>query len=72
MNYYLKYIKYKNKYLLLKGGKIPEIEKHGEELIKKYLPFNYSNYKLTLNLIILEFWPTKLLHPLIKRIKVPI
>jgi hypothetical protein len=49
MNYYLKYIKYKNKYLLLKGGKIPEIEKHGEELIKKYLPFNYSNYKLTLN-----------------------
>jgi hypothetical protein len=26
MNYYLKYLKYKNKYILLKGGKIPDIE----------------------------------------------
>jgi hypothetical protein len=48
MKYYLKYIKYKNKYLSLKGGKIPEIEEHAEPK-KKYLPLNYSNHKLILN-----------------------
>ena len=47
MEYYLKYIKYKNKYLLLKGGKIPDIE--NAEPKKKYLPLNYSNNKLILN-----------------------
>ena len=47
MDYYLKYIKYKNKYLSLKGGKIPEIE--NEHYVKKYLPLNYSEYTLTLN-----------------------
>ena len=47
MDYYLKYIKYKNKYLLLKGGKIPEIEDN--ELTKKYLPLNYNDHTLTLN-----------------------
>ena len=47
MNYYLKYIKYKNKYLSLKGGKIPDIE--NAEPKKKYLPLNYSNHKLILN-----------------------
>ena len=47
MEYYLKYIKYKNKYLLLKGGKIPDIE--NAEPKKKYLPLNYSDHKLILN-----------------------
>jgi hypothetical protein len=47
MDYYLKYIKYKNKYLLLRGGKIPEID--DEISTKKYLPLNYSDYTLTLN-----------------------
>ena len=44
MEYYLKYIKYKNKYLSLKGGKIPEIEDSTDKATKKYLPLNYSNY----------------------------
>jgi hypothetical protein len=48
MDYYLKYIKYKNKYLLLKGGKIPEIKEHKESK-QKYLPLNYSINKLILN-----------------------
>ena len=47
MEYYLKYIKYKNKYLSLKGGKIPDIE--NAEPKKKYLPLNYSDHKLILN-----------------------
>jgi hypothetical protein len=47
MEYYLKYIKYKNKYLALKGGKIPEIEDTMQT--KKYLPLNYSDHTLTLN-----------------------
>ena len=47
MKYYLKYIKYKNKYLSLKGGKIPDIE--NAEPKKKYLPLNYSDHKLILN-----------------------
>jgi len=47
MDYYLKYIKYKNKYLELKGGAIPNIE--NIELKKKYFPLIYSTHTITFN-----------------------
>ena len=40
-NYYLKYIKYKNKYLSLKGGKTPYII--DKNPIIKFLPLNYGD-----------------------------
>ena len=46
-NYYLKYIKYKNKYLSLKGGKTPYII--NEDLKIKFLPLNYGDNIITLN-----------------------
>jgi len=46
-NYYLKYIKYKNKYLSLKGGKTPYII--DENPIIKFLPLNYGDNIITLN-----------------------
>ena len=42
MDYYLKYIKYKNKYLELKGGTIPSIE--NTDLIKQYFPLKLSDF----------------------------
>ena len=47
MDYYLKYIKYKNKYLELKGGTIPSIE--NTELKKQYFPLKYSSHTITFN-----------------------
>jgi len=46
-NYYLKYIKYKNKYLSLKGGKTPSII--DKDLKIKFLPLNYGDNIITLN-----------------------
>jgi hypothetical protein len=46
-NYYLKYIKYRNKYLSLKGGKTPYII--DKNPIIKFLPLNYGDNIITLN-----------------------
>jgi hypothetical protein len=47
MDYYLKYIKYKNKYLELKGGTIPNIK--DTKLKNQYLPLIYSTHTITFN-----------------------
>ena len=50
-NYYSKYIKYKPKYLLLKGGKLPHSENSSdiEDPKINFLPLTYSNNIITLN-----------------------
>ena len=49
MNYYNKYIKYKQKYLKLKnqhGGKLPYIEEEVDgNITKDYFPFDNNNFK---------------------------
>ena len=47
MDYYLKYIKYKNKYLELKGETIPNIK--DTKLKNQYLPLIYSTHTITFN-----------------------
>jgi hypothetical protein len=58
MDYYLKYIKYKNKYLELKGGYIPSID--DINLKTKYFPLKHSSYTITFNNKVIKYGDTKI------------